>query len=87
MSFAFIFGIYFAILAYLIGISESFSFLFYGNFDYSILIGILFGIFMSYLLWRGLKALKNFEKFGVGIIFILLILIIIFSPRKFHLLI
>ncbi len=82
MSFAFIFGIYSAILAYLVGISESFSFLFFGNFNYSILIGIFFGIFMSYLLWRGLKALKNFEKVGVGAIFILFILIAIFFTKK-----
>ncbi|MEK6817422.1 MAG: aromatic amino acid transport family protein, partial [Nanoarchaeota archaeon] len=82
MSFAFIFGIYSAILAYLVGISESFSFLFYGNFNYSILIGILFGIFMSYLLFRGLRALKTFEKFGVSAIFILFILIAIFFSRK-----
>mgnify|MGYP001616560226 CR=1 FL=1 len=85
MSFAFIFGIYSAILAYLVGISESFSFLFYGNFNYSILIGILFGIFMSYLLWRGLKALKNFEKFGVSAIFILFILIAVFFTKKIYL--
>ena len=82
MGFAFIFGIYSAIIAYLLGISESFSFLFFGNFNYSILIGILFGIFMSYLLWRGLKALKNFEKFGVSVIFVLFILIAIFFTKK-----
>ncbi len=82
MSFAFIFGIYSAILAYLVGISESFSFLFYGNFNYSILIGILFGVFMSYLLFRGLRALKTFEKFGVSAIFILFILIAIFFTKK-----
>ena len=82
MSFAFIFGIYSAILAYLVGISESFSFLFYGNFNYSILIGILFGVFMSYLLWRGLKTMKNFEKFGVSAIFILFILIAVFFTKK-----
>ncbi len=82
MSFAFIFGIYAAILAYLVGISESFSFLFFGNFNYSILIGILFGIFMSYLLFRGLRALKTFEKFGVSAIFVLFILIAVFFTKK-----
>src|SRR3989344_461354 len=78
MSFAIFFSVYSAILAYLIGISESFSFLFFSNFNYS----ILFGIFMSYLLWRGLKALKIFEKFGVSAIFLLFILIIIFFSKK-----
>ncbi|MEK6844963.1 MAG: hypothetical protein AABX44_01780, partial [Nanoarchaeota archaeon] len=47
--------------------------------------GILFGIFMSYLLWRGLKALKNFEKFGVSAIFILFILIAVFFTKKIYL--
>ena len=82
MSFAIFFSVYSAILAYLVGISESFSFLFFSNFNYSILIGILFGVFMSYLLWRGLKALKTFEKFGVSAIFLLFILIIIFFLKK-----
>ena len=82
MSFAIILSIYSAIIAYLIGISDSISFLFFGNFNYSILIGILFGIFMSYLLWRGLKALKTFEKFGVSAIFIIFILMAIFFTKK-----
>ena len=82
MSFAIFFSVYSAVLAYLLGISESFSFLFFGNFNYAILIGILFGVFMSYLLWRGLKALKTFEKFGVSAIFLLFILIIIFFLKK-----
>src|SRR3972149_6984125 len=47
MSFAIIFSVYSAIIAYLVGISGSFSFLFFGNFNYAILIGILFGVFMS----------------------------------------
>ena len=82
MSFAIIFSVYSAIIAYLVGISGSFSFLFFGNFNYAILIGILFGVFMSYLLWRGLKALKTFEKFGVSAIFLLFILITIFFSKK-----
>lgn len=85
MSFAIIFSIYSAILAYLVGISESFSFLFFGNFNYSILIGILFGVFMSYLLWRGLRALKTFEKFGVSAIFIIFILMVVFFTKKISL--
>ncbi|HLD37857.1 MAG TPA: aromatic amino acid transport family protein, partial [Candidatus Nanoarchaeia archaeon] len=34
MSFAIIFSVYSAIIAYLVGISGSFSFLFFGNFNY-----------------------------------------------------
>ena len=82
MQFALIFGIYSAIVAYIFGIGESFSFLFFGDSSYSLLIGIVFAGFMSLLLWRGLKALKRFEKWGVGIILFLLILIVILFAGK-----
>lgn len=85
MSFSLVFGVYSAIIAYLVGIGESFSFLFFESIKYSALIGIIFGIFMSYLLWRGLKALKSFEKFGVGAIFALFFLIVIFFTKDISL--
>jgi len=82
MQFALIFGIYSAIVAYIFGVGESFSFLFFGDSSYSLLIGFVFACFMSFLLWRGLKALKKFEKWGVGIILVLLVLIIfLFAGR------
>ena len=82
MRFALIFGIYSAIVAYIFGIGESFSFLFFGNSIYSLWIGLVFAIFMSFLLWRGLKALKRYEKWGVGIVLFLLLLIIILFAGK-----
>ncbi len=78
MEFATIFGIYAAIIAYMVGVGESLSFLAIGNTSYSIFFGIFFGIIMSFLLWNGKKALKKFEKIGVGIVLLLLIFIIIF---------
>ena len=78
MQFAMIFGIYSAILAYIVGIGESLSFLIFGNVNHTLLLGFLFGILMSLLLWQGIGALKKFEKIGVGIIFLLLVAIIIF---------
>jgi len=77
MVFATIFGIYAAIVAYMLGIGESISFLAFGDSSYTTLFGILFGVGMSSLLWRGMKALKKYEKIGVSIILGLILLIII----------
>ncbi len=78
MEFATIFGIYAAIIAYMVGVGESLSFLAVGNTNYSIIFGVFFGILMSWLLWSGKKSLKKFEKIGVGIVLLLLVCIIIF---------
>jgi tyrosine-specific transport protein len=78
MEFATIFGIYAAIIAYMVGIGESISFLLFNNTGYSIIFGALFGVFMSWVLWSGRKGLKKYEKIGVGIVLVLLIFIIIF---------
>ncbi len=75
MRAAFAFGIYASLVAYLIGVGESLSFLIFGSLNYSIQFGIIFSFFMMFLLWKGVKALKSFEKFGVAIILGLLILI------------
>ena len=82
MNFALIFVVYSAIIAYILGIAESFSFLFFGNMNYLALIGLIFGLFMSFLIYRGLKDLKRYERWGVGFILGLLILIIIFFANK-----
>jgi len=82
MEFAVIFGIYAGLIAYMLGMGESLSYLFFNNLDYTIYFGILVGLIMSYLLRGGIKSLKKFEKMGVAIILSLLILIIvIFIPR------
>jgi len=72
-----IFVIYSAVIAYMLGIGESISFLIFSNSNYVILFGIFVGLFMSTLLWKGLSVLKRFEKIGVGIILVLLVLIFI----------
>ncbi len=82
MDFAIIFAVYSAIVAYIFGVGESLSFLFFGNSNNGILIGLGFSIFMSLLIWRGLKYLKKYEKWGVGIIIGLMISITIFFSNK-----
>jgi len=81
MEFAFIFGVYSAIVAYLIGMGESLSFLIFKTLDYSIYFGIFSGFVMMFLLWKGVQGLKRFEKFGVIIVLALLMFILIlFTP-------
>ncbi|GAI26314.1 unnamed protein product, partial [marine sediment metagenome] len=75
LEFATVFGIYAAIIAYILGIGKSLSFLFFKNSSYTVLIGLLVGFIMSYLIWRGFRALKKYEKIGVSVILFLLIVI------------
>lgn len=72
MEFSLIFGVYFAIVAYISGVGQSLGILLNSS---PFLMSILFSIFMAFLLWGGLKSLKRFEKWGVGIILLLLVLI------------
>lgn len=85
MEFALVFGIYASIIAYLIGVGESLSFLFFGNLKYELLFGILFGTFVGLLLWRGMTSLKKYEKVGVAIILCILVLIFVFFAGKVNL--
>jgi len=82
MSIAIIFGIYSALVAYILGGGQSFSKLFFGNFEYSLLFGIAFWILMTSLLSRGgIRRLKNFEFWGVlSIIAIIFIVSFILLP-------
>jgi len=85
LEFATVFGIYAAIIAYLLGMGESLSYLLFNNLNYTVPIGILIGLVMSFLLWRGLKALKRFEKIGVGIILLLLFVIFVIFIKDVNL--
>ena len=73
MVFAMVFGIYSAIIAYLIGEGQSLSQLFLGNTNYAILFAFLFWILMSNFLYEGLKGLKKIETWGVLIIVLIVI--------------
>lgn len=75
------FGIYSALLAYLIGEGQSFSTLFFGNLDYSIYFAIGFWFIMTLFLSQGLKELKKIELWGVlAIILIIFIIFFKFIP-------
>ena len=82
MFFAVVFGIYSALIAYLIGEGQSFSKLFTGTLDYSIYFAIAFWLVMTLLLREGLKGLKKLEFWGViCIITIVLIIAVYFFPQ------
>jgi len=85
MLFAMCFGIYSAILAYLIGVGESLSFLFVGNAGGSLYMGIAFWIVMSFLSYFGLKALEKGEFIGVSAVVILIISMAVFFFNKIDL--
>jgi len=72
MFFAVVFGVYSALLAYLVGEGKSFAQLIPGNTS-PVVFGIFFWIIMTLLLRRGLKGLKRIETYGV-IIIILIVL-------------
>jgi len=64
MFFAVIFGIYSALLAYLIGEGESLAQIIPGN-THAVVFGITFWLIMTLLLREGLSALKKVETWGV----------------------
>ncbi len=79
-----IFAILSALLAYMIGVGESLSFLFFGDGRYEVIIGALFGFVMSYLLWKGISSLRKYERIGIGALFIMLILATIFLAKDIN---
>ena len=85
MLMALAFGIYAAILAYIIGVSESLSYLIYNNPAHALFLGISFWLFLSLLSYFGLKALEKGEFIGVSAIFILIISMAIFFINKLNL--
>ena len=82
MEFAFVFGGYAAMVAYMLGMGRSLSYLIFENTNYEIFFGILIGLMFSYLLYGGVRSLKKFEKIGVFIILALLLLIVLFFIPK-----
>jgi len=86
MFFAVVFGIYSALLAYLIGESQSFSLIFTGGLDYAIYFAIGFWLVMTLFLREGLRGLKKIESWGVLIILGIVLIIVVwyFSQINFQ---
>ncbi|MFA6022926.1 MAG: aromatic amino acid transport family protein [Candidatus Pacearchaeota archaeon] len=73
MVFAMVFGIYAALIAYLIGEGQSLSYVIFGSGQYAIIFGILFWLAMTLLLREGLRGLKKVESYGVFLVLIIII--------------
>ncbi|MEK6760323.1 MAG: aromatic amino acid transport family protein [Nanoarchaeota archaeon] len=82
MMFAMFFGIYAALLAYLIGEGQSLSKLFTGGFEHSILFAIGFWFMMTLFLKEGIDGLKKFESRGVLMITAIIFFTLLFFSRN-----
>jgi len=78
MAFVMLFGIYGALLAYLVGEGEALSAIFGGS---SFMFSILFFIFVSVLIYIGLRLIKKSELVLTGVILFIVLLISFFSLK------
>ena len=80
--FAMFFGIYAALLAYLIGEGQSLSQLFTGGFEYSIHFAIAFWFMMTLFLRDGIDGLKKFELRGVILVTAIIFFTLLFFSKN-----
>lgn len=82
MLIAFAFGIFSALLAYLIAEGRSLSYLIFNSPAYELQLGILFWIFLSAITYYGIKALEEGEIVGVLLVFTMIISIAVYFANK-----
>ncbi|PIZ82934.1 hypothetical protein COX97_02345 [Candidatus Pacearchaeota archaeon CG_4_10_14_0_2_um_filter_05_32_18] len=73
MVFEMIFGVYSALIAYLIGEGQSFSKLFTGSSEHILLFTIGFWLLMTLLLGEGLRGLKKVGSWGVTAVLVIVL--------------
>ena len=78
LFFALLFGVYSALLAYLIGEGQSLSYLFTGSTNYGVYFALGFWLIMTLLLREGLRGLKKISTYGVLAVILIVFLISIF---------
>ncbi len=77
MFFSMLFIIYSALIAYLMVEGESLSYIFTNSLNYAIYFAFAFWIILSYFVYKGLRALKKGESFGIVFVFFILFLILV----------
>lgn len=82
MMLSFVFGIYSALLAYIIGEGRSLSYLIFGNPQYEFILGLAFWIILSAIAYKGISALKKGEPIGIVFIFVMIISIVVLFWNK-----
>lgn len=85
MFYSLAFGIYSALLAYLIGESESLSYLIFGSSQYAFYCGVAFWLLMSIFVYSGISSLRKGEPIGVILTIITVISIAVFTANKINL--
>lgn len=73
------FGIYSALIAYLIGEGQSLSKIFTGGLEYSLYFGIGFWVLMTFLLSEGLRSLKRVTSIGIFMVVFLVFYVFFFN--------
>ncbi len=82
MFFSMFFGIYAALIAYIIGVGESLSFILFSSLDKTISLAIFFWIVMAVFVACGLKTMGKGEIYGVaGIVAVVLIVLGYLLPK------
>jgi len=81
MFFSMIFGIYSALIAYLIAEGQSLSYLILGTSNYSLYFSLAFWLLMSCLTYIGMVALKKYEKIGMVLILAVVLIVFLFFFR------
>ncbi len=76
------FGVYAALVAYLIAEGESISYILFGTTQYKIYMSFLFWIVMSLISYSGLKAMKKGGPWGITLMFVMTITISILLFNK-----
>lgn len=82
MLLAFIFEVFSALVAYMLGQGESFSHLLFGSAQYSIYLAVGFWLFMTIFTYFGLKALEEGESIGVILMLIMFISAAVYAWNK-----
>ncbi len=80
-----IFGLYAALIAYLLGEGESLSFLLTSGTNYALLAGLAFWFIVTGITFKGIRSFKKIQPLAVLAVFLVVFLLGIFSWNKINL--
>lgn len=75
-------SVYLSLVAYLMGEGDSLSYLFFGSARYSLYFALGFWIILSFFVYRGIRALKKGESFGLILVSVIVLLILVLFSSK-----
>ncbi len=70
-----IFGLYAALIAYLLGEGDSLSFIFTGSVKYGLMAGIGFWVLMAFLTFKGIRSFKKIQPLAVLVVFLVTLIL------------